>query len=215
MAAISSASATTIVDPVGDFLPTFTGSQNGDVDIRSTTVTFDGTNFDLSATVNGTLGTTEGSLFVWGVNRGSGTARLTFGSPSLGSNVLFDAVVVMFPDGLLRVVTFVGAIPTITPFPAGVTVAGDTLSASVPVALLFSTGYTPDQYTFALWSRDRANPLADGGNNEIADFAPNSGTFRAVPEPSTWLMMLLGFGLAGGAMRFRSRRAVMAGAAAS
>ena len=27
----------------------------------------------------------------------------------------------------------------------------------------------------------------------------------AVPEPATWLMMILGFGLVGGAMRYRQR----------
>lgn len=32
--------------------------------------------------------------------------------------------------------------------------------------------------------------------------------FAAVPEPSTWALLVLGFGAAGGAMRARSRRAV-------
>jgi len=38
----------------------------------------------------------------------------------------------------------------------------------------------------------------------IADFAPDHGLLSLVPEPSTWMMMLLGFGAIGFAMR-RSR----------
>ena len=45
------------------------------------------------------------------------------------------------------------------------------------------------------------------GNNGIAlvNFA---GTFRGVPEPAAWAMMLAGFGLVGGAMRRRQKVAV-------
>jgi hypothetical protein len=52
------------------------------------------------------------------------------------------------------------------------------------------------------------NPLADGNNAEIADFAPNASSFRAtaVPEPSTWAMMIMGFGMVGGAMRSNRRK---------
>ena len=40
-------------------------------------------------------------------------------------------------------------------------------------------------------------------NGVVGTFAAPAG---AVPEPGTWAMMLLGFGLVGGAMRYRSRR---------
>jgi hypothetical protein len=77
------------------------------------------------------------------------------------------------------------------------TIVGGTLSASVPLSLLFSTGFAPEDYTFGFWSRMRADPTVDGTNNEIADFLQGSGALnaRAVPEPATWLTMLLGFGL--------------------
>ena len=202
----NAASATTLLDPEGDLLSTFTGPANGDLDIRSVSATFNGSDFTLSSTLDSAVGTTVGSLFVWGVDRGTGTARLTFGNPSLGSGILFDSVVVMFPDWTLRVVTFPAAgPPTITVIPSGVTVAGNALSATVPLSLLFSTGFDPADYTFNLWSRARANPAQDGTNVEIADFAPDSSSFKAnvVPEPATWLSMLLGFGLLGGALRFQ------------
>jgi hypothetical protein len=41
----------------------------------------------------------------------------------------------------------------------------------------------------------------------ISDFAPENRTLSAaVPEPSTWAMLLLGFGFVGGAMRSARRR---------
>lgn len=209
LAPATAASATTVMDPEGDFIGTYTDPENGDLDILSASATFNGTSFTLSSTQDDTIGTTAGSLFVWGINRGTGTARLTFGTPSVGAGVLFDSVVVMLPDGTLRVVTIPPAgPPTITVIPAGVTISGNMLSATVPLSLLFSSGFAPEDYTFSLWSRARVNPAVDGTNAEIADFAPDQGSFMAnvVPEPSTWLSMILGFGLLGGALRWRRRR---------
>jgi hypothetical protein len=201
----SSASAT-VVDLEDDFLATYTGPQNGDLDILSGDVALDGTSFFLTSTINGSIGDTPGSIFVWGINRGSGAPRLTFGSPSIGAGILFDAVVVMFPDGTLRVVTIppMGA-PTFNVISGGTTVSGDSLSATVSLALLGSMGFAPEDYVFNFWSRARVDPLADGTNAEIADFLSSSTVARAVPEPATWLSMLLGFGLIGGVIR-RSRK---------
>src|SRR5262249_35978017 len=64
-------SASVITDPAGDFLTTFTtGPRNGDLDVLSAEVLFDGTNFTFTSTENGPIGTTDGSVFVWGVDRG-------------------------------------------------------------------------------------------------------------------------------------------------
>ena len=203
----SVAPAQSVVDPGGDFVAGYTGAHNADLDILSASVSFDGMNFLLSSTQAGAVGSSAGSIFVWGVDRGTGTARLVAGSPSYG--VLFDSVVVMFPDGTLRVVTFPTAgAPTITNIAGGVSILGDTLSASVPLSLLFSAGLSPLDYDFTLWSRLRVNPALDGLSSEIADFAPNAGMLSAaaVPEPATWLSLLLGFGVIGGASRFRKIR---------
>jgi hypothetical protein len=210
LALVTSASAVSaqVNDPAGDLIGTYTGPSNADLDILSGDVAFDGTSFFLNTTVAGGVGTTVGSLFVWGVDRGSGAPRLTFGSPSVGTGILFDAVIVMFPDGTLRVVTIPTAgAPTISQFVGGVIVNGNTLSATVPWALLGSTGFAPEDYNFSLWSRARVNPAMDGANSEIADFLTSSGALqaRAVPEPATWLTMLLGFGVSGAAIRRRKR----------
>jgi hypothetical protein len=205
--ASATAASATVIDPADDFLATYTGPQNGDVDILSADVTFDGTSFFLTSTQNGSIGSTAGSIFVWGVNRGSGTPRLTFGTPSIGAGILFDAVIVMFPDGTLRVVTIpLAGAPTFNVIIGGTDVTGDTLSASFSSSLLGSTGFAPQDYTFSLWSRTRVDPAFDGTNAEIADFLPTSMVARTVPEPATWLSMLLGFGLLGTVMR-RSRKA--------
>lgn len=207
MFSASVAPAQSVVDPAGDFLAGYTGAHNPDLDILSASVSFDGTNFLLSSTQAGPVGSSTGSIFVWGVDRGTGAARLAAGTPSYG--VLFDSVVVMFPDGTLRVVTIPTAgAPTITNIAGGVSVFGDSLSASVPLSLLFSAGLAPLDYDFTLWSRLRVNPALDGASSEIADFAPNTGVLSAaaVPEPATWLSLLLGLGVIGGALRFGKTR---------
>ena len=206
LTSVSAASAQ-VTDPAGDLIGTYTGPLNADLDILGADVAFDGTNFFLSTTVDGTVGTTVGSLFVWGVDRGSGSPRLTFGSPSVGTGVLFDAVIVMFPDGTLRVVTIpLAGAPTISQFAGGTIVNGDTLSATVSSALLGSMGFAPEDYSFSLWSRARVNPAMDGTNAEIADFLTGALQARAVPEPATWLMMLVRFCISGAAIRRRKKR---------
>jgi hypothetical protein len=208
--AATGASAAAVVDPQGDFLATYTGPQNGDLDILSASAGFDGTNFHLSSLQNGMIGTSPGSLYVWGINRGAGTARLTFGTPSVGANILFDAVAVLFPNGSARAVTFPAAgAPTITPLSGAVTVAGSNISGIIPLSLLPSRGFAAEDYTFTLWSRRRVDPAMDGFASEIADFAPDASSFTAsVPEPATWVTLIVGFGLVGGAMRRRARAPV-------
>lgn len=195
-----------VADPTGDFLSTYTGALNSNLDITSASATYDGTSFRLSATTNGAIGSTTGNLYVFGINRGAGTARLTLGSPSVGSGILFDAVAVLFPDGSGRIAVFPAAgAPTITLLPGAITVNGNVISGVFPASLLPSTGLTTSNYGFSLWSRLRVNPAQDGTNAEIADFAPGGSTFlaAAIPEPETWLSMLVGFAMTGAALRKR------------
>jgi len=107
-------------------------------------------------------------------------------------NVTFDQVIVLQKDGSVNLgsASFVGNVFTI----------------SVPLALLPSTGAAPTAYGFNLWPRYGAGVT---GNDQISDFAPNNALLTVngvVPEPTTWMTMLLGFGLAGAAIRFRQRR---------
>lgn len=197
----------TITDPPNDLLPTYLGPSGADIDILSADITFDGTNFHLSTTEAGAIGSTPNSLFAWAVNRGAGVARPP-AAPPAGSAIPWDAVVVMFPDGTLRVVTFIGNTPSILTLAGQTIVGGNSLSATVPLALLPSTGFAGSDYTFSLWSRVRTTSGVDGPNSEVADLLAGSGTLQAtaVPEPATWMSLLLGLGVVGSAFRWRRAR---------
>ena len=209
LAAATSASAT-VVDPADDLLASYTGPVSGDVDILSGDVAFDGTSFLLSATLASDIDAVPGQLYAWGIDLGAGTPRIDLlRDPDIAPDIAFDAVLVMLPNGVLTVVTIpVAGAPTFTTLTGGTVVDGDTLSANIPLSLLSSTGFAPEDYTFGFWSRIRVDPTVDGTNNEIADFL-GSGSInaRVVPEPATWLTMLLGFGVVGTAMR-RARKAL-------
>jgi hypothetical protein len=89
----------TITDPVGDFIPAFSGTYSGDIDVVSASVTFDGTDFHFSATLDGTIGTLSTSLYVIGVNRGAAT--MNFAAPPINlPGVVFDTVVTMTGGGV-------------------------------------------------------------------------------------------------------------------
>jgi len=174
------ARATTVSDPTGDFLPSFSGPHGGDLDVVSTTALLSGSNFVLSATMNGAIGTTPGSLYVWGFDRGAGATTTNFSGLGL-PNIIFDSVVVVLPDGSGQVVDIAGG--TMTPLAAGaVTISGNTFNAVVPVALLPTKGFATLDYTQNLWPRN-GGVVSD---DQISDFAPDSTMAHvSAPEPAT------------------------------
>lgn len=202
LAGAGGAAAAPVTDPGGDFLPTYVGPTNSDLDVLSTSVEFDGTNFIWRLTTAGAFGTTAGSLYVLWVNRGAGTARFGPGAP----NVLFDAVGVFRPAGPDVVVNLTGVppgAPAITLLPADAfSVDGTTLTGILPASLLPSTGFDPADYRFTVGSR-----IGDTAFNQIADFAPDDGMFTAVPEPATAALLLGGVGLLGWTRRRKAPRA--------
>lgn len=208
-AALPAIPAHAVADPAGDFLGTYAGPQNGDLDIIDVGAVFDGSGYALTATLGGAPFTTSNSLLAWGINRGGGTARFQVmgAPPAVGPTVLFDSLLVLFGDGTGRTVVFnPSGPPTITPVPGGL-ISGNTITGYAPLGLLTSTGFAPADYTFTLWTRRRINPAIDTDNTEIADFGPTI-TAHAVPEPTTWALLICGFGAVGGAMR-QKRRAVL------
>jgi hypothetical protein len=205
-ALITSASpAGAATDPAGDFLSTYTGAHDGDMDILNASVAFDGVNFRLAATLNGPVGETPNSLYTWAINRGGGTDRLAARTPPLGTSILFDAVAVLFPDAsALEVVIPPAGPPVGTPLTGAVVIDGDTITGLIPLALLPSNGFDPRDYTFTLFTRQRVTAGVDGFNSEIGDLA--APQHASVPEPATWAMMLIGFGGLGAAVRAARRR---------
>ena len=197
----SPALAATVSDPTGDFLPSFVGTASPDLDVTSFSVALDpgATTFTLGAVLAGDINPALAGFYVIGVDTGAGAIK-PFGS--IGEpNVIFDQVIVVQKDGTA----------TLGANSLTVSMVGNQFILSVPTALLPSTGATAANYGFNIWPRFGATVT---GNSQISDFAPNnallsaSGILAAVPEPSSWLMMLLGFGLVGGAMRFRRREPV-------
>ena len=185
-----------ITDPAGDFLSTFTGPHNGDLDVLSAQVLFNGSQFMFTSRQNGAIGTTPGALYVWGVNRGSGTSP----GGAFAPDVKFDAVVVFNPAGGSFVRDLRSAVNT--PL-SGVTFSGNMIGGMVPLALLPSLGFAPSAYTVNLWPR---TGLANDA--QIADFAPDTHNFAVTttPEPGTWALLGTGLTLLGGvAMRRRQR----------
>ena len=195
------ARAGAITDPAGDFIPTFTGVKNGDLDVLSAFATYDGANFTIGATLNGAVGTTASSLYVFGFNRGAATNNFS----AIGAGgVVFDATITLTGAGVTGGRDLVsGAAVTL---PAGAaTISGNSIQIVVPGALLPSEGLQPAAYGVNLWPRDSTQV----GNAAIADFAPNNSDFvvgaATVPEPLS--LSLLASGVVGAAM-VRRRRAV-------
>jgi hypothetical protein len=176
-----------ITDPQGDFLATFAGSSTShDLDVLAASVFYNASTdiFTLTATLDGAVGSTATGFYVWGVNRGAGTA----GFASLGiTGVRFDRVIILRPD-LTGTIGGVGALPA-----GSVTVSGNVITGMVSGSLLPSTGFNKLDYTFNLWPRDGAF----AGTAAISDFAPNNANFTAtpVPEASTAALLLGGLGM--------------------
>ncbi|WP_309611071.1 PEPxxWA-CTERM sorting domain-containing protein [Sphingomonas sp.] len=194
------AQATTVTDPAGDFIPGFIGPANPDLDVTNFSVGYNSATsiFSLGATLAGDINPATAGFYVIGVNTGTGVIApfASVGAP----NVIFNQAIVIRKDGT-------GSIGATALDPSTIAITGNIFTVRVPLALLPTTGFAPGNYGFNLWPR-----VALGNNNQISDFAPNNATISAngaVPEPATWGMMLVGFGVAGMSLR-RNRRARLA-----
>jgi hypothetical protein len=197
---LSSHAFTGITDRPGDFLSTFAGrAASADLDVISASAFYNaGTDqFTIVGTMNGAIGLTPTGLYVWGVNRGAGTAG--FAANGI-DGVRFDRVIILRPDGT-------GTVAGAGNLPAGsVTITGNTITGVISGSLLPSTGFANKiDYTWNLWPRDGG--LA-AGFTQIADFAPDNANFTTspVPEPATTAMLLAGLAAIGG-LQLRRRLA--------
>ena len=197
---LSSHAFTGITDRPGDFLSTFAGrAASADLDVISASAFYNaGTDqFTIVGTMNGAIGLTPTGLYVWGVNRGAGTAG--FAANGI-DGVRFDRVIILRPDGT-------GTVAGAGNLPAGsVTITGNTITGVISGSLLPSTGFANKiDYTWNLWPRDGG--LA-AGFTQIADFAPDNANFTTspVPEPATTAMLLAGLAAIAG-LQLRRRLA--------
>ncbi|HVF92999.1 MAG TPA: PEPxxWA-CTERM sorting domain-containing protein [Sphingomonas sp.] len=192
--ATTPAHGATVSDAVGDFVPGFIGPNSPDLDVTSFSVGYNSatSTFILGASFAGAIDPSVPGFYVIGVNTGTGTLApfASLGQP----NVIFNQAIVVRKDGT-------GNIGATALAPGTITISGNTLSALIPLSLLPSTGFVAERYGFNLWPR-----VATGNNNQISDFAPDNATLAVVPEPASWLLMLSGFAVVAGALRYRRRR---------
>lgn len=185
----NAAFAVPFVDPIGDFIPSFVGPHNADLDVLTSEVTLQGSQFVFSTRLAGAIGTTAGSLYVLGLDRGAGTSRF----PLIAPGVLFDEVLAVTGGGVATVRDLIAGTAT-TLAASATTINGAILTVSFPVSLAPSRGFAPSDYTWNLWPRTGA-----GNDNQISDFAPDNFNVRvtvaAVPEPGT--VALFGLGAVG------------------
>lgn len=176
------AQAAPVVDAAGDFLPTYAGPKDADLDVRFADVVIDakaGT-VTLSGVLAGPIDRASGKFYVFGIDRGRGEVGrdLVFqgplgGEPKIGAGVRWDAAIGLLANG--QAVFFDALNPGVVPLPGvAVRIAGNEISATVPLALLPSQGASLKDYTFNLWPRSQVS-LA---NTTVADFAPDNGDMR-------------------------------------
>jgi hypothetical protein len=143
------------------------------IDPKAATVT-------VSGVLAGPVDKESGKFYVFGIDRGRGDVGrdLVFqgplgGEPKIGSGVRWDAAIGLLANG--QAVFFDALNPGVVPLPdVEVRIAGNEISATVPLTLLPSQGASLKDYTFNLWPRSQVS-LA---NTTVADFAPDNADAR-------------------------------------
>lgn len=176
---VSHAQASPFVDASDDFLPTYTGAKDADLDVIQADVVIDpqAQTITFSGTVKGDIDTKSQKLYAFGVDRGRGSVGrdLVFqgplgGEPKIGSGVRFDAVALLTAGG--QALFFDALNPGFVPLPAvPVTISGNQITATLPLKLFASQGFKFKEYTYNLWPRSEASL----SNTLVPDFAPDNG----------------------------------------
>jgi hypothetical protein len=171
-----------IDDRAGDFLTTYTGPHDADLDVIAADVVINTTTqtVRLSGTLAGPIDQRSGKLYVFGIDRGRGTlgrdelfqgplGAPNPGDPKIGSGVLFDAAVGLAANG--QAIFFDALNPGVVPL-NGVTVEidGAEIAATLPLAMFPSQGFALDEYRFNVWPRSTLSL----DNRVVSDFAPDN-----------------------------------------
>jgi hypothetical protein len=177
--------AALIVDPTGDFLPTYTGPQNAGLDVIADEVSFTADRLNFFGRMAGPVAPTQaiGGVYLFGLDRGQGTARFNnapAAPPVIGPNVLFDSVLRINPDGTGQFVNIVAGGPPTALNPVDITISGNEIAASIPLSVFLPAATRPiEQWTYNLWPRN-----GTGLNVQVSDLAPDNSNSPVVPESS-------------------------------
>jgi hypothetical protein len=168
-------------DRAGDFLATYTGPREADLDAINAEVAINmlTQRVTMTATLNGPIDTQSNKLYVFGIDRGRGTlgrdqifqgplGAPNPGDPKIGAGVLFDAAVGVAADG--SVVFFDALKPGVVPVPgAKGDIDGAEISVTLPLAMFPSQGFEPKDYRFNFWPRSAISL----DNRVVSDFLPD------------------------------------------
>jgi len=164
-----------IADPVGDFLPTYTGVQDPGLDVVAHEVVLLEDQMVFSGQMAGPVATTQaiGGLYLFGVDRGLGTPRFLnppSAPPIIGPNVKWDSVLRINPNGTGNFNNLLAGVNTALN-PADIHINGNEFTASVPLTLLMPAATRPPgEWTYNLWPRNGV-----GQNVQVSDLAPDDG----------------------------------------
>jgi hypothetical protein len=168
-----------IADPVGDFLPTYTGVQAPGLDVVAHEVVLieEQGRMVFYGKMAGSVAETQdvGGVYLIGVDRGQGTPRFLNSPnspPVIGPNVVWDSLVIIRPNGTGQFRDAV--LGVVTPLdPSGITINGDEFTVSVPLSqMLPNSTRPPEEWTYNLWPR---NSAVIGNNAAVPDLAPDDG----------------------------------------
>jgi hypothetical protein len=167
------------LDAGNDLLPTYTGAKDADLDVVQADVVIDpqAQTITFSGTVRGNIDTRSPKLYVFGIDRGLGSAGrdLIFqgaigGEPKIGSHVLWDSAAALTAGG--QAFFFDALNPGLVPLPdVPVRINGNQITATLPLALFASQGFRLKEYTYNLWPRSELSLV----NTVVSDFAPDNG----------------------------------------
>jgi hypothetical protein len=184
--------AQSISDPLGDFLPTYTGPHDPGLDVLSHEVRLAGDRLIFSARMAGPIAPTLaiGGVYATGLDRGQGAPLLTGppdAPPIIGPNVLFDSVLAIFPNGTGIFDNIFSGAPPIPLNPADITISGNEYVANLPLSIFLPLATSPPgEWTYNLWPRNGA-----GLNVQVSDLAPDDGNSAVIPEPSSLALACL------------------------
>ena len=173
------AQALPFLDASQDFLPSYTGPKDSNLDVVQADVVIDALaqTMTLSGTMRGNIDTRSPKLYVFGIDRGAGAAggNLVFhgplgGEPTIGNGVMWDSAIALTAAG--QALFFDVLNPGLVPLPnVAVTIIGNQITATGPLSLFPSQGFKLKEYTYNVWPRSELS-LA---NTVVSDFAPDNG----------------------------------------